>query len=51
MLVGSPIVGRGNVFATNPATGIFGPVCDDNWEGPDVSNIPSFCSFSNLTVY
>ena len=26
----------GNVFALNSETGIFGPVCDDNWSIEDV---------------
>lgn len=30
-LVGGIDVNEGNVFATNSATGIYGPVCDDNW--------------------
>jgi hypothetical protein len=27
---------EGNVFATNPTTGIFGPICDDFWSMKDV---------------
>ena len=28
---------EGNVHATNPASGLFGPVCDNNWDINDVS--------------
>ena len=28
---------EGNVHATNPATGLYGPVCDNNWDINDVS--------------
>jgi hypothetical protein len=27
---------EGNVFATNPTSGIFGPICDDFWSMKDV---------------
>jgi len=30
-LVGGSGDFEGNVFALNPKTGVFGPVCDDNW--------------------
>ena len=36
-LVGGSTPGRGNVFARNPTTGIYGPVCDDNFALVDVS--------------
>jgi hypothetical protein len=26
----------GNVYARNPATGVYGPVCDDFWSQEDV---------------
>jgi hypothetical protein len=46
VLVGGPNNAAGNVFARNPATGIYGPVCDDNWDILDVIilfiNIPLF---------
>jgi hypothetical protein len=46
VLVGGPSNAAGNVFARNPATGIYGPVCDDNWDILDVIiifiNIPLF---------
>jgi hypothetical protein len=29
--------GSGNVFAKNPVTGYYGPVCDDYWTLADVS--------------
>ncbi len=28
---------EGNVFATNPTTGKYGPVCDDKWSIENVS--------------
>ena len=37
MLVGGETELSGNVYALNPATGIYGPVCDDNWDIEDVS--------------
>jgi hypothetical protein len=37
VLVGEAGYGSGNVFARNPATGIYGPVCDDFWDTNDVS--------------
>jgi hypothetical protein len=30
-LVGGSSDNEGNVFATNPTTGFYGPVCDDGW--------------------
>ena len=30
-LVGGSSDNEGNVFATNPTTGLYGPVCDDGW--------------------
>ena len=38
-LIGGSSLSDGNVYATNPATGIYGPVCDDNWDIDDVSPI------------
>ena len=37
VLVGGTTNGTGNVFARNPTTGIYGPVCDDFWDINDVS--------------
>jgi hypothetical protein len=36
VLVGGSVAGEGNVYARNPATGIYGPVCDDSWSITDV---------------
>jgi hypothetical protein len=36
VLVGGPTSSSGNVFARNPSTGIYGPVCDDFWNIADV---------------
>ncbi len=36
VLIGGNTTGTGNVFARNPTTGIYGPVCDDNWDILDV---------------
>jgi hypothetical protein len=36
-LVGGTTNGTGNVFARNPATGVYGPVCDDAWNMADVN--------------
>ena len=47
-LIGGTSQGSGNVFATNPTTGIYGPVCDDNWDINDVSNFYSFFLFINI---
>jgi len=30
-LVGGNLYNSGNVYATNPSTGVYGPVCDDQW--------------------
>jgi hypothetical protein len=30
-LIGGSNEFEGNVFAKNPKTGVYGPVCDDNW--------------------
>jgi len=35
-LIGGPAVGSGTLYARNPTTGIYGPVCDDNFALPDV---------------
>ena len=37
-LVGGTVNGSGNVFARNPTTGIYGPVCDDLWDFNAVRN-------------
>jgi hypothetical protein len=39
VLVGGSGPHEGNVYATNPETGIFGAVCDDYWDQPDVRAI------------
>jgi hypothetical protein len=39
VLVGGPDSSSGNVFARNPTTGVYGPVCDDNFELVDVTMI------------
>ena len=44
-LVGGSQVGAGNVFARNPKTGIYGPVCDDQWDMLDVH----FCYLNSKT--
>ena len=36
-MIGGSSSRSGNVYATNPTTGIFGPVCDDEWDWYDVS--------------
>ena len=36
-LIGGSNKNEGNVFATNPTTGVFGPVCDDQWSLENVS--------------
>jgi hypothetical protein len=38
-LVGGSTPGTGNVYAKNPATGIYGQVCDRLWDIADVSHI------------
>jgi len=38
VLIGGTVNGTGNVYARNPATGIYGPVCDDLWSIEDVSS-------------
>ena len=35
-LVGGPFTYAGHVFARNPRTGYYGPVCDDNFGDADV---------------
>ena len=39
VLVGGTSAGNGNVFARNPNTGIYGPVCDDGWSFADVNKL------------
>ena len=38
-MVDGPTRGSGNVYATNPTTGAYGPVCGHNWDIEDVSLI------------
>ena len=38
-LVGGNSSYEGNVFALNPDTNVFGPVCDDSWNIEGVSSI------------
>lgn len=46
-LVGGKTPNEGNVYARNPDTGIFGPVCDDAWDVMGVrSNICSCLKIS-----
>ena len=42
--------GTGNVFAKNPVTGIYGPVCDDFWDINDVSFIDVLCCLNGFTT-
>ena len=35
-LAGGSSASSGNVYAVNPTTGVYGPVCDDNWDIDDV---------------
>jgi hypothetical protein len=37
-LVGGSNEFEGNVFAKNPKTEVYGPVCDDNWTFENVRN-------------
>jgi hypothetical protein len=41
-LIGGNSEKEGNAYALNPSTGVFGPVCDDNWDLTAV--IFLFCS-------
>jgi len=41
-LVGGASSNEGNVFAFNPDSGIFGPICEDTWDKHDVSTIKLF---------
>ena len=41
-MVGGTVNWAGNVFALNPTTGIYGPVCDDAWDLADVSYLKTF---------
>ncbi len=41
-LVGGVGINEGNVFAYNPTNGIYGPVCDVEWDMDDVSISISF---------
>ncbi len=40
----------GNVYALNPSNGIFGPVCDDDWDWDDVSILKSAVAFTVMCV-
>ena len=35
-LLGGAEANEGNVFARNPSTSVYGPVCDDGWDMNDV---------------
>jgi len=48
VLIGGSGNNSGNIFARNPTTGIYGPVCDDNFGIVDVSD-QQFLSWK--TVY
>ena len=37
VLVGGSSPSQGNIYATNPVTKIFGPVCSDGFDNKDVS--------------
>ena len=37
VLIGGETPSSGNVYAINPTTGVYGPVCDDGWDIEDVS--------------
>lgn len=50
VLVGGTVNGTGNVFAKNPVTGIYGPVCDDFWDINDVSFIDVLCCLNGFTT-
>ena len=39
MLMGGTHSYEGNVYAMNPITGVFGPVCDDFWSMKDVRKV------------
>ena len=41
-LVGGSSDNEGNVFATNPTTGYYGPVCDDGWAIEEVRTVPLY---------
>ncbi len=45
-LIGGTSNGTGNVFARNPTTGIYGPVCDDFWEIADVITLDILYHFN-----
>jgi hypothetical protein len=48
VLIGGSGGNSGNIFARNPTTGIYGPVCDDNFGIVDVSD-QQFWSWKYLT--
>ena len=55
VLVGGTTTGNGNVFARNPTTGIYGPVCDDLWDINDVTiyfdfNVSKFHCLNNTNA-
>ena len=49
VLVGK-VVGSGNLFAKNPSTGKFGPVCDDFWTLANVSISTDFVQRFGLKI-
>lgn len=50
-LVGGSTTGRGNVYARNPTTGIYGPVCDDFWNLNAVSTLNICLSIEYFTKF
>ena len=53
-LVGGFSSYSGNVFARNPVTGVYGPVCDDYWSIEDVSlnhrNLKNFFEWTEVHI-
>jgi hypothetical protein len=47
-LVGGSSSNEGNVFATNPTTGYYGPVCDDFWAIEEVRIL--FFTFIKIVI-
>jgi hypothetical protein len=47
-LVGGPTSNSGHVFARNPRTGYYGPVCDDNFGDADVRLFKLQTKFDNI---
>jgi|LakMenEpi03Aug12_release.lakeMendotaPanAssembly.Ray.scaffolds.fasta_scaffold969911_1 hypothetical protein len=50
VLVGGTVNGTGNVYARNPTTGVYGPVCDDLWDLSDVC-IVLYCKFIRPSTF